>query len=63
MINKPPPFKVLNIKIPIIIPIMGRGFINPGFGLHRPLVHRHLKAAMGNKLNLLTIPYLCARNL
>ena len=30
MINKPPPFKGLNIKIPIIIPIKGRGFINKG---------------------------------
>ena len=30
MINKPPPFKGLNIRIPIITPIMGRGFINHG---------------------------------
>ena len=30
MINKPPPFKGLNIRIPIIITIKGRGFINPG---------------------------------
>ena len=29
MINKPPPFKGL-IRIPIIIPIKGRGFINHG---------------------------------
>ena len=28
MIIKPPPFKDLNIRIPIIIPIKGRGFIN-----------------------------------
>ena len=27
MINNPPPFKGLNIRIPIIIPIKGRGFI------------------------------------
>ena len=33
MINKPRPFKVLNIRIPIIIPIKGRGFINQGSGL------------------------------
>ena len=30
MINKPPPFKGLNIRIPIIIPIMGRGFTSHG---------------------------------
>ena len=33
MINKPPPFKDLNIRIPFIIPIKGSGFINPGSGL------------------------------
>ena len=33
MINKHPPFKGLNIKIPIIIPIEGRGFINQGSAL------------------------------
>ena len=33
MINKPPPFKGLNIRIPTIIPIKGRGFINQGSGL------------------------------
>ena len=30
MINKPPPFKGLNIGIPIITPIKGRGFMNQG---------------------------------
>ena len=30
MIYKPPPFKGLDIRIPIIIPIKGRGFINHG---------------------------------
>ena len=31
MNNKPPPFKGLNIGIPIIIPIFGgKGFINQG---------------------------------
>ena len=35
MINKPPPFTDLNIRIPIIIPIKGRGFIHHGSGLGR----------------------------
>ena len=30
MIDKPPSFKCLNIRIPTIIPIKGRGFINHG---------------------------------
>ena len=30
MINQPPPFKGLNVVIPIIIPGKGRGFINHG---------------------------------
>ena len=38
MIDEPPPFKDLNIRIPIIIPIKGMGFINHGSGL----VFRHL---------------------
>ena len=33
MINKLTPFKGLNIRIPIIIPIKGRGFTNHGSGL------------------------------
>ena len=33
MINKPPPFKGLNIGIPITVPIKGRAFINQGSGL------------------------------
>ena len=33
MINKPLPLKGLNIRIPIIIPIKGRGFNNHGSGL------------------------------
>ena len=32
--NKPPPFKGLDIRIPIIIPIQGRGFINHGSGFN-----------------------------
>ena len=31
--KKPPPFKGLNIRIPVITPIMGRGFINHGSAL------------------------------
>ena len=34
MINKSAPFKGLNIRIPIFIPIKGRGFINQGSTLH-----------------------------
>ena len=33
MINKPSPFKGLNIRIPSIIPVKGRGGINQGSGL------------------------------
>ena len=33
MITNPPPFKGLNIRIPIIIPIKGKGIINQGSGL------------------------------
>ena len=33
MINEPLPFKGLNIRIPIIILIKGRGFVNQGSGL------------------------------
>ena len=28
MISKTPPFKGLNMRIPIVLPITGRGFIN-----------------------------------
>ena len=35
MINEPPPFKGLIIRILIIIPIKGKGFINQGSGLLR----------------------------
>ena len=35
MINQPPPFHCLNIRIPIIIPIKGRGCINQGSGLSK----------------------------
>ena len=31
MINKPPPFKGLNVSIPVVIPVKGRGgVINQG---------------------------------
>ena len=33
MIDKPPPFKGLNIRISMIVPIDGRGFINQRSGL------------------------------
>ena len=33
MINKLPPLKGLNIRIPIIIPIQGRVFVNQGSSL------------------------------
>ena len=34
MINRHPLFKGLNMRIPMIIPIKGRGFINRGSGLN-----------------------------
>ena len=41
MMNEPPPFKGLNTRIPIIIPIKGRGFINQGSGLiQEPMILR-----------------------
>ena len=33
MINEPPPFKCLDIRIPFITPVKGRGFIDQGSGL------------------------------
>ena len=35
MINKPPPLKGLIIRIPILMPIKGRGFINKGSTIGR----------------------------
>ena len=35
MIDKPPPLKGLNIRIPVLIPIKGRGVINYGSTLYR----------------------------
>ena len=37
MINKPPPSKDLNIRIPILIAIKGRGFGNQGSTYSTPL--------------------------
>ena len=34
MINKPLPSKDLNVRIPIVIPIQGREFINLGSTIH-----------------------------
>ena len=44
MVQKPPPFKGLNIRILIINPIKGRGFINHGSGLG---VSRNMLAGLG----------------
>ena len=33
LINKPAPLKGLHIRMPIIIPVNGRGFVNQGSGL------------------------------
>ena len=35
MMNKHPPFKCLNIRIPIIVPFQGRGLMNQESGLVR----------------------------
>ena len=37
--NTRPPLKGLNIRIPIITPILGRGFINDRSTLVRPIIH------------------------
>ena len=39
MINKPPPFKGLNMRIPVVIPIKGRVFLNQGSGVWVITVH------------------------
>ena len=33
MMNEPPPVKDLNVRIPSIIPVTRRGFVNHGSGL------------------------------
>ena len=40
MINKPPPFNGLNIRIPLVIPIKGSWFINHGSGLPPQTDHK-----------------------
>ena len=47
-INKPPPFKGLKIRIPIIVPMKGRRFINQGPGLS--LVNAAVCGALQRKL-------------
>ena len=58
MINKAPPFKGLNVRIPILIPIQGRGFINhyitlspasgnDGFGARGALASQELQVEGG----------------
>ena len=49
MINKPLPFKDLNIGIPIITPIKERGFINHGSGLEYLKVSSRLELLMAFK--------------
>ena len=39
MINKPPPFKGLNIRIPMIMPTKEKGCINQGSTLTSSLIH------------------------
>ena len=46
MIHKPFPVKGLNIKIPIITPVKGRGFINQGSTLVE--IQHHCRMAMGS---------------
>ena len=55
MIKKPLPFKGLNIRIRIIIPIKGRGFINHGSGLG---VNRGVIGILENRMET-TIVYWC----
>ena len=43
MINKPPPFQGLNIRIPIRIPVKGRGFITQGSGFGATKLHSNPK--------------------
>ena len=40
MIYNPIPFPGLNLRIPIIIPIQGKGFINHGTGVYKGYIGR-----------------------
>ena len=42
MINKPPPFRGLNVRIPSIIPIKGSRFMNQGSTLGFKVKGEHL---------------------
>ena len=52
LVNKPPPSKGLNIRIPIIIPTKEKGFINQGSGLYKTLCYSmaFLRAIEGHPL-------------
>ena len=52
MINEHPPFKGLNIRIPIISPIKGRGFVNQGSGLLLQVLLRKHSQGQGEALIL-----------
>ena len=52
-----PPFKVLNIRIPIIIPIKGREFTNHGSGLSRGLTAAHMGVSKNRGTPILTLQY------
>ena len=61
--NKPPPFRGLNIRITIKIPINGRGFINQGSTLvSKPGTLLNLGVAQQNVMQsfLLIIPTIAA---
>ena len=54
MINKSPPFKGLNIKIPIMVPIEGRGLINHEFGLVPTKLSGPLPCLLGSEDGVVT---------
>ena len=55
MINKPSPSKGLDISIPMIIPIKGRGFINQGSGLGVTAMKRGTEYIADGRLGTSTI--------
>ena len=71
MINKPSPFKGLNIRIPILIPTKGRGFIDLGSTLgclrlpekRRECAHNNLEVILGRTLIIHTAPGSSPRSL
>ena len=50
VINNPPHFKRLNIRIPMIIPIQGRRFINPGPTFMGTLKFGHMLGPSGRPM-------------